>query len=521
MLTKTNKKIWQILWLGTLFCFIGILFAIPCSAQNAPKGEATILFFSTFQMNGGDCHTSIAGSAVQISNLIYDGLVKKNPDGHIVPALAKSWKIAKDGLTIKFTINERAKFHNGEPVTAEDVKFSIERAMRPELKYRGRGELINKIDRIEVTDKHNLTVYFKAPCPAFMELSYQHLGIVPKAYVEKVGDAEFAKHPIGAGPFKWIDYQQDVFINVEAVPDHYRQVPHVKIIHGKFLSEVSTVKAMLMSGEADVAQLPGTSFVEVQNDPKFKVVWAKFAKCASLLFFDLAYPQRPSPFHDVRVRRATSLAINRKAICENVLQGAADPWVDIIAPYQLGYSPDLKPNPYDPEKAKALLKEAGYPNGFDTIFNLGYSQDKLEVQAMAADLAKVGIRAKLIEFESLVYVRNAQEKKFQGLGRFPNPFWAGYSHPAVALESFLSLGTFWSYFVTPQVDAAWKKLSVQTDEKGIAAQAKETSRVWRESEIGYLLWAIHQPFGLSPRVKSYQPTPGNQCPVGLEFLELF
>ena len=162
---------WQILWVGTLFCFIGFLFAIPCSAQKAPKGEAVIVFAETFAMNGGDCHTAMGAGAINIGNLIHEGLVRKDPDGRMVPALAKSWEVGKDGLSIKFTLNERAKFHNGEPVTAKDVKFSIERAMRPELKYVRGGELRRNIDRIEVMDDHHLTVYFKSPFPAFFEYS--------------------------------------------------------------------------------------------------------------------------------------------------------------------------------------------------------------------------------------------------------------------------------------------------------------------------------------------------------------
>jgi len=177
-----------------------------------------------------------------------------------------------------------------------------------------------------------------------------------------VGDAEFAKHPIGAGPFKWTDYQQDVYVNVEAVEDHYRRVPQVKTLNCKFLTEGSTIIAMFKSGEADVVQIPFWNYPEVRNDPKLRTIWSKFTFGPSLIFYDLAFPSEPSPFHDVRVRRAASYAINRKAICEKVLHGAAEPWGDIFAPYQPGCDPNLKPTPYDPEKAKALLREAGYAN---------------------------------------------------------------------------------------------------------------------------------------------------------------
>lgn len=225
MFTKKNKIMRQILWLGTLFCFMELLFVLPCAAQKAPKGEAVIVFNELPCLTGGDCHTNIGAGSINVISLIHEGLVRKDLDGRTIPALAKSWQFSKDGLSIKFILNERAKFHNGEPITAKDVKFSLERAMRPELKFQRGGLLARSVDRIEVTDDHHLTVYFKLPLPGFLDLCAFYLGIVPKAYVEKVGDEEFAKHPIGAGPFKWVDYQQDVFINVEAVEDHYRKIP--------------------------------------------------------------------------------------------------------------------------------------------------------------------------------------------------------------------------------------------------------------------------------------------------------
>jgi peptide/nickel transport system substrate-binding protein len=276
---------------------------------------------------------------------------------------------------------------------------------------------------------------------------------------------------------------------------------------------------MLKSGEADVVQLPIANIPEVKNDPRFKVVWAKFVYASSLIFCDLAFPNDPSPFHDIRVRRAVSYAINRKAICDNVLHGSAEIWGDILAPYHPGANPDIK-LPYDPEKAKALLKEAGYPNGFDTALNFGFLGDRLQAQAVAADLAKVGIRAKLVEFEQANYIRNYFEKKYRGLTRHTNPWWGGRTNPGVAIEVGISSKNAWTYFTTPKTEAAWQKLAALTNEKEIAAQAKEVSRLWHESEVRCMLWAMHQPFGLSSRVKSYTPIRGWSLISGLEYLEL-
>ena len=201
-------------------------------------------------------------------------------------------------------------------------------------------------------DDHHLTVYFKSPYPAFFEWSTQDLGIVPKAYVEKVGDAEFAKHPIGAGPFKWVDYQQDVFVKAEAVEDHYRKVPAVKTVQFKFSVDPATLMAMFKAGEADVVQLPIANIPEVKNDPKLKVVWSKFVMRPSLIFCDLAFPNEPSPFmmygFDEPLPMPSTGRRSARRSCMALLSHGGI----YFAPYQPGCDPNIKPIPMIRKKPK-------------------------------------------------------------------------------------------------------------------------------------------------------------------------
>jgi peptide/nickel transport system substrate-binding protein len=520
MLNNRKDNLKRILF-GVLLLFLGLLLvAVPCQAQQAPKGRAVIAASTPFGQTGGDAHTSTGGLGVQIASLINDTLWKVKKDGRVHPALAKSWQLAKDGRSIRIKLDERATFHNGAPVRSEDVKFSIERMQNPKLKFTQGSELRRHIDRVEILDNLNLIIHFKTSYPVVCDVfSVPYLAILPKAYIEKVGDEEFAKHPIGAGPFRWVDYKQDDYVEVEAVDNHYWQTPHVKSIRFVCVPEDATRMAMLRAGEADIAALPVRTFIEVKDDPNVKIVWSKFTHMDTLGFADLAFPKDRTPFFDVRVRRAASYAVNRKLICEKVLHGASEPWGDIYPPYMPGYDPKIPIPTYDPEKAKFLLKEAGYPNGIDTMIS-GPIHKAKQMEAVAADLARVGIRAKVNVLEYGIYSRQIYEKSLRGLALFYNPWYFGLTHPYPALRSCVSSATPWSYHTTPEADAAHSKLLTLIDEGDIAAQARNLSKVYRESEVRYMLWTNHMPFGLSKRVKYWEPNQAQIYVGGMEFLEL-
>jgi peptide/nickel transport system substrate-binding protein len=190
-----------------------------------------------------------------------------------------------------------------------------------------------------------------------------------------------------------------------------------------------------------------------------------------------------------------------------------------LAPYNAGFDPNIKPTPYNPEKAKALLKAAGYPKGFDTTITTSPAA-KTETEAIAASLRKVGIRAKVIAPEAGIWARSVMGKKARGLGRHPGPWWVGRSHPAVALESHLSSKSPWTFHVTPEIDAALVDLGNFMDQKEVSARAKALSKMYRETLIRAPLWTQNVPYGLGPRVKYWEPVSGWVFMAGLEFLEL-
>ncbi|HEX2440142.1 MAG TPA: ABC transporter substrate-binding protein, partial [Methylomirabilota bacterium] len=328
---------------------------------------------------------------------LHDALVKPMPAGINTPSLAESWTASKDGLTYEFVIRKGVKFHNGEPVTAADVKFSFER-------YKGAGAklLKDRVREVQIVDPGRVRFVLKEPWPDFMTFygtSATGAGwIVPKAYVEKVGEDGFKKAPIGAGPYKFVSFNPGIELVMEAWDGYWRKVPNVKRLVYRSLPEETTRAAALKKGEVDIAYLlTGPVAEDVRRTPGFKLVAPKESQ--GTFWLDLPDQWDPkSPWHDIRVRQAASLAVDRQSLNQAETLGFSKPTGSLI-PRPLEFSRFFEPDPFDPAKAKRLLAEAGYPNGFDAgdfypwppYFSMG--------EALAGYLLNVGIRTKLRTME--------------------------------------------------------------------------------------------------------------------------
>ena len=256
-----------------LICLLVAMLFFASVALAQPKGKATyVSTASSFFTTGLDFMTGTGHVSVSIKVLLSDSLVVKDPQGKILPGLAKSWEVSNAGLTYTFKLDERARFHNGEPVTAEDVKYSLERMMRPELKQTFGGELKKYTKSIEVVDDHTLVIRLNDIYPAFLDRHAEYWGVGPKKYIESVGDKGYQENPISCGPFKLVRFKFLEFIETEAVADHYRKPPHVKDFRLLFVPEHSTRMAMLKTGEVDIISLTATQLPEITSDPSLRLV---------------------------------------------------------------------------------------------------------------------------------------------------------------------------------------------------------------------------------------------------------
>ncbi len=488
-------------------------------AKSEPAGKVTLAsYFGNWECKGGDFSTSLGASANRVAQLIGDSLCRLDSKGLISPALATSWEIRDGGKTMDFVLNKNAKFQNGEPVTANDVKFTIERFERDDLGYAQRYALKDKINNIEIVDDYHVIFHLNAAFPAIFQQFQWYLKIIPKAYAEKVGDTEFSKHPIAAGPFKWKDYIQDSWYEVEAVTNHYRKTPDVKTIRTVCVPEGTTRMAMLKTGEADIIDCPEEYIPDVQKDSNLRIVWSKHPKLNQVVFCDLAFPNEKLPFQDKKVRQALDYAIDRAAICDKVLHGAGDPWRGILAEYQYGFDAGMaKPTPYDPTKAKQLLAEAGYPNGFDTQF-ITYQSQTGWGEAVVSYLNAVGIRAKMKIVDNATWGKIQFDRTERGL-IYHNTYWGNPYAGQIPLDNYTDEGT-WCYYTTPDLEKACRAAAAAIDPTEAAQLNKKMNEVYLDSMVRVDLFAYNTAKGVGPRIEYFEPVAGQMESMEHEFIRL-
>jgi peptide/nickel transport system substrate-binding protein len=503
-----------------IVCMSLIVYFLAGAALAAgPSGSAVICSRTgSMEMRKAfDPHTIYGSSGTTLKSMVFDSLVTKDERGTFQPALAESWQISPDWKWVDFNLRKGVKFHNGDPFSADDVVFSFERAIRDDLRFVWRSEFKRTIKKVEKLSDYKVRLHLLQPYPAIFDRCFEYFGIVPKKYVEKVGDEGFANKPVGAGPFKLIKFERDVFVEVEAVTDHYRKTPFVKHIKYMFVPESSTRLAMLKTGEADMIMLRPPQISIVKRDKKLKIQWSKHTFCQTLCFFDLSQPE-DSPFKDPKVRLATSLAIDRKGIAKALANGAEEPWGSFLAPYHPGFDPEAGSLAYDPAKAKKLLAEAGYPDGFDTVLST-HPNMKPSFEAIAQQLGQVGIRCKLNIPEAGTYSKTFVAAKFKGIGYGSGPWWVGRGHPAVALASHTT-GSWSHKLATPEINQAMNKLENAVGINNVATLARALDDLLIKSMRRAPLWSTHVGYALGPKIADYPGVPGVVYPMNLEYLKV-
>jgi peptide/nickel transport system substrate-binding protein len=423
---------------------------------------------------------------------LHDAMVKPLPGNPMAPALAESWTMSPDGLVFEFVLRRGVKFHNGDPVTAEDVKFSLER-------YRGTASkmLKERVAAIE-TDPGRVRIRLKQPWPDFMTFYAIATGagwIVPRKYVEKVGEDGFKKAPIGAGPYRFVSFTPGVELVLEAFDQYWRKPPIVKRLVFKVVPDDATRVAALKRGEVDVAYAIWGALAEEVRRTSGLTLKATLVPTPFWVYFADQWDSK-SPWHDRRVRLAANLALDRQTINQAENLGFARITNSIIpATFDFYWQPPLYP--HDPAKARQLLAEAGYPNGFDAG---DYSVDAAftnVAEATVNSLQPVGIRARVRALERAAFFKTFGEKKLKGLVQGAS---GAFGNAATRLEAFVASGGVYAYGGYPDIDGLFREQATELDRKRREAALHRIQQLVHEKAIFAPIYQIAAMTGVGPRV---------------------
>ena len=425
---------------------------------------------------------------------LHDALAKPMPGQLLAPSLAESWTVSKDHLTHEFVLRSGVRFHNGEPLTAEDVKFSFER-------YRGAAAktLKERVAAVEVVDPGRVRFRLRQPWPDFLTFYTTATGagwIVPKKYVEKVGDDGFKKAPVGAGPYKFVSFTPGVEIVMEAFDQYWRKRPNVRRLVFKVVPDESTRLAALKRGEVDIVYSIRGALAEELRRTRGVQLKATVLQGTFWVYFPEQWDPK-SPWHNLKVRQAVNVAFDRQAINQAETLGYSRITYNIVPDiFEFFWKPPAVA--YDPAKAKQLLAEAGYPNGFDAgeyFCDVAYANIAEAVQNY---LQAVGVRTKLRPLERAAFFSGYGEKKFKNIIQGAS---GAFGNAATRLEAFVAAGGTYVYGSYPDIDGLFREQAAELDHKRREAMLHRIQQLVHERVIYAPIWQLAFLNGVGPRIE--------------------
>ena len=481
---------------------LGLILAVtPPARAQTPAGQAVVAFHVTIAPSWFDPSTAPPQiTPFGILYAIHDALVRPYPPHKMGSSLAESWKESADGKTYEFKLRAGLKFHNGDPVTTEDVKFSFER-------YKGAAAKIlhDRVRQVEIVDPLVVRFQLKEAWPDFMTFfgtTATAAGIVvPKKYLTQVGDDGFKKHPIGTGPFKFVSHQPGVEVVLEAYPGYWRRVPHLKTLVLKSVPESTTRAVMLKSGEADiVVALDGPDAEGVKRDPRLQIVSSKHASIFWIEFTEQW--DTKSPWHDRRLRMAVNHALNRQAINEAACLGFCPP-AGVIVPRVMEFALQVEPPSYDIQKARQLLTAAGYPNGLDAGEFVPIPGFPTVAESVLNYLTAAGIRMRMRPIERAAFYADWRDKKLRGV--FMTAV-GNSGNAASRVEAFIQSRGAYAYGGYPDIDDLFVQQARERDPKKREALLFKIQQLTIDRVMFAPVMDLRVLMGVGPRVARHTIT---------------
>ncbi|MCP3054322.1 ABC transporter substrate-binding protein [Aurantimonas marianensis] len=423
---------------------------------------------------------------------LYDGLVRyKDGTLEVEPSLAESWTISEDGKTYTFTLREGVKFHDGTPFDAEAVKFNFDRMLKEDHPFADTGPFplaffFSAVEEVTAVDPTTVEFKLDAPYAPFLSnLAYPTGLIVSPAAVEKHGK-DFGRNPSGTGAYKFAEWEPNAKMVATRNEDYWDGAPELEAVIFRPITDANTRIAEMLSGGLDImVEVPPDSLQQFKSSGDFTVR----EQAGPHLWF-LILNTKEAPFSSKAARQAANYAINKTALVDNILQGTADVAAGPTPPaFAWAYDETLEPYPYDPEKAKELLKEAGYDGEEVTFYVTEGGSGMLDPVAMGtaiqADLQAVGMNVSIETYEWNTFLGNVNPG-LEGKADMAEMAWMTNDPdtlPFLALrtEAFPDKGGFNSgYYSNPKVDELLEKARQVTDQGERATLYKEMQQIVKE-----------------------------------------
>lgn len=459
-----------------------LLALLSLTAAGSALAAADVVLAIGGQPETLDPYNTNTTLTTAVTKSFYQGLFEFDKNLKVRNVLAESYTVSKDGLSYTFKLREGVKFHDGTPFNAEAVKANLDRVTNPDNKL-ARYNQFNRIDKVEVVSTYSVRVTLKEPFGPFINsLAHASAAIISPTALKKYGNQDIAFHPVGTGPFTFEEWKQTDFVKVKKFDGYWQKgYPKVDSITWKPVLENNTRAAMLQTGETDFAYpLPYEQAAALEGNPKLKVTTGP-----SIIVRYISFNMLQKPFDNLKVRQAINYAINKEALAKVAFGGYAAP-AEGVVPQGVLYAHKMPAWPYDPAKARQLLKEAGYPNGFESVLWGAYTTTTSQktIQFVQQQLAQVGIKLAVQALEPgqrTEWVQTAPDAKTAKV----RMYYAGWSastgeadwalRPLLATEAWPPKLNNTAYYSNPVVDGAIAKALKSTNDK-------EKADLYREAQ---------------------------------------
>ena len=490
---------------------LGVAGAMPQLAPGAAQAQTTqkkeLIVAQGGDIARFDPHFSTSSNDIRWSFNLFDNLTSRHPDGKLYPGLATEWKLEGQS-TYRFKLREGVKFHNGDPFTSADAKFSIERTYDPAAKTMV-ATALSTIDHIEAPDPFTLVIHTKKPDPLLpARLGFYGGQIVPKKYLESVGNDAFNAKPVGTGPVRLASWVKDDRAVFDANPDYWGGRIDADRVVLRPIVETAPRVAALLKGEVDIiTQLPPDQAERVTGNSATRVTGALYA---GLYVFGVN-SKRP-PLDNPLDKQALSLAIDREAIVKELWRGRGVVPSGPIAKGDNHFDPKLPPLAYNPKEARERLKKAGY-KGEEIVIEttVAYvSQDKAMSEAIAGMWKDVGVNVKVEVIEYSVRAQKGREKSFKGL------WWSDptstLGDPDGMMWRLLGPGGPMDYWRDAKFDELGNAARFSVDEKFRGEAYREITKIFLENLPWIPVIQPYEDYGMQKYVE-FTPNPNQQFEV--------